>query len=292
MLKQLLKTIRHSGEELITHPKTHQQLPLRMFLTSSANLSRIPLFLIQRSPLQTTNKDTQRAFVSSHDLIDFFSHFPYTLSPQELVNAIAPLLPRFYSIASSQRVSPHTIDLLVATFTYHHGAKLKHGLGSQFLCETATPQQTLITAYIQKAPYFSLPNNLDTPIIMIGAGTGVAPYRAFLQERIENHAKGQHWLFFGERNYHTDFYYQDFFESLVSHRQLRLDLAFSRDQKEKRYVQHLIQDQEHSIWEMIQHGAYIYLCGDAKQMAKSVKKTLEKLITKCGNTNGHEYLKI
>ena len=184
------------------------------------------------------------------------------------------MLPRFYSIASSMHQYPTSVDLLVATFTHPVGDKLVPGVGSHFL--TTADLNTPVPLYHQPTKHFLLPSP-ETPIIMIGPGTGIAPYRAFLQERIATSAPGKNWLFFGEQQKSHDFYYQNELETLAKANQLILDTAFSRDQTEKIYVQHRLLEKSQQILNWLEDGAYIYICGDAKRMAKDVLDTLAEI---------------
>src|SRR5690606_28641435 len=129
----------------------------------------------------------------------------------------------------------------------------------------------------QPSSHFTLPEDPEASLIMIGPGTGIAPFRAFLQQRLSKRAPGKNWLFFGERNRETDFYYAPFFLSLEQEGRLRLSLAFSRDQPEKIYVQHRMWEERKSLWQWIEEGAYLYVCGDAFAMAKDVEKTLHQI---------------
>ena len=197
----------------------------------------------------------------------------YLLRKVDLVTG-KPLLPRFYSIASSAKQHPAEIHLTV----------LRTGVCSRYLCHFATE----VSCYVQHARAFALPTDLQTPIIMIGPGTGVAPFRAFLQERMATQALGKNWLFFGERNRATDFYYADFWQELQAQNCLRLDLAFSRDQAEKDYVQHRLYEAKAEIWAWIQQGCHLYICGDKERMAKEVEQMLQRIIEEEGALSPEE----
>ncbi|MCB1107609.1 MAG: hypothetical protein KDK76_05905, partial [Chlamydiia bacterium] len=277
-------------------PRSGAVMPLIHFLKAKVNLIRIPTPLLKLtgdpSLLGDENKEARSTFIANHDLIEFFKEYPPTIPLQELISYLAPLLPRFYSIASSPLVSPHTIDLLVSTFTYTHGEKERQGLGSHFLCSAAHLYETPIYTYLQPTSHFILPQDLSAPIIMVGPGTGVAPYRAFLQEREQTKATGKNWLFFGERNKETDYYYESYLSSLEKKGLLQLDLAFSRDQKEKIYVQHLLEKRGSDLWKLINEGSYIYICGDARHMAKDVTSAISSIIETHGNEDPKAYLKM
>ena len=161
--------------------------------------------------------------------------------------------------------------------------RLCHGVGSHFLCERAKLETTSIPCYLQPAHSFFLPEDQNTPIIFIGPGTGVAPFRAFMQERLALQAKGRNWLFFGERNRATDFYYEEFWLELQKLDRLRLSLAFSRDTVEKVYVQHRMWEERKDLWAWIEEGAYFYVCGDAQEMAKDVEAMLQRIFVEEGS---------
>ena len=189
-----------------------------------------------------------------------------------------PLLPRFYSIANSSLVFPNEIHLTVAFVSYVSNGRVRKGVGSNFLCTMAIPSITPIPIYLQPSHSFFLPEDPNASIILVGPGTGIAPFRAFLQERIATQAQGRNWLFFGERNRASDFYYEDYWTQLVKEGRLRLDLAFSRDSKEKTYVQHRMYEERKSLWSWLQEGAYFFLCGDAEEMAKDVEAMLQRIV--------------
>ena len=288
IVEKLLQVLGKTGEEKIKNPRSDEILSVRDFLLNKANLMRIPKELFNtissNHPLADQNStEDRKKFISSHDLLDFFTTFSCSEIPlQMLASLISPLLPRFYSIASSQKVVGNYVHLLVASFLYPRGEKIYGGLTSDFLCEGAILNKTRLPTYIHPTINFKLPTNLQTPILMIGPGTGVAPYRAFLQERIYQKATGKNWLIFGERNKAYDYYYQDYFTSLENNLFLKIDTAFSRDQKEKFYVQHCLLNNGKKVWEWLLDNATIYICGDAKQMAKDVLHALESIIQKYG----------
>ncbi len=292
----LLKALNQSGNEEINDPRSGATMSLEHFLRTKANLIRIPTPILKlvgdRPLLGEENKEARMQFINNHDLIDFFELYSPTIPLQELISYLAPLLPRFYSIASSSKVSPDSIDLLVSTFSYTHGEKKRQGLGSHFLCNVTAMHHTPIYTYLHPTPHFVLPEDPTTPIVMIGPGTGIAPYRAFLQERKEQKAPGENWLIFGERNRATDYYYENFLESLEKRNFLRLDLAFSRDQSEKLYVQHILLKRGLAVWEALNKGAHLYICGDARHMAKDVVTALHTIVETHGSKNPKPYVKM
>lgn len=201
----------------------------------------------------------------------------YSIEEGDLTKA-RPLLPRFYSIASSAKKDPKKIELLIS-LSYHttsHGSSL--GVASEYLSKTL-PILGSISFSFYRQSHFKLPQNPMTPLIMIGPGTGIAPFKAFLEERLEEKKRGKHWLFFGERNQAWDFYYRDFLQSLEKQGDLYLDLAFSRDQGEKEYVQHLIRKKGLELIRWLDEGACLYLCGSKKPMGEDVRACLTEQLS-------------
>jgi sulfite reductase (NADPH) flavoprotein alpha-component len=270
-----------TGNEPIFDRRSNASLMFRDFLLQKANLSKCTSNLLKLIPSDKVshlleNKTDLQSFLGNHHLIDILQRFSPAPSPQEIASALLPLMPRFYSIASSPKMFPDQIHLTVASLSYPSAGGIRRGVGSHFLCHQAGPA-TPIPIYVQPSNGFTLPEDPDASIILIGPGTGIAPFRAFLQERTYLQHKGRNWLFFGERNRATDFYYGDYWLELQQQGRLCLDLAFSRDTAEKIYVQHLLWEQRAQIWDWIQNGAFLYVCGDAEKMAKDVDATLQKI---------------
>jgi sulfite reductase (NADPH) flavoprotein alpha-component len=191
-------------------------------------------------------------------------------TPAAFCRKLPPQLPRFYSIASSQHVVGNEAHLTVG---------LIEGTCSQYLCKRAPLGKALLSIFHQPSRHFSLPpESFNQPIIMIGPGTGIAPFRGFMQERIQKNSPAKNWLFFGERRHKTDFYYQNYWEQLVDEKRLDLDCAFSRDQEEKIYVQHRMLGKSAKIWDWLSAGAYLFVCGNASKMAKDVDKALHTIV--------------
>jgi sulfite reductase (NADPH) flavoprotein alpha-component len=299
LVSHLLQAIQATGDELITDPRSGHSLSIRTFLTKRANLARLTSSFLKlihdydsEHPrknhlshlLEKESRPLLLEYLSKRDPLDLFKEYQGVKIPlQEICAQFGPLLPRFYSIASSQHTHPHEVHLTVALFTFTHAGEQRFGVASHFLCHLANVGQTVVPSYIQPCTHFTLPDNSHTPIIMIGPGTGVAPFRAFLQHRLHTQATGKNWLFFGERNRATDYFYEEFWEELRQKNKLRLSLAFSRDCAEKTYVQHLMQQEAGELWKWIQEGAIIYICGDADQMAKDVTATLLQIAQEQGD---------
>jgi sulfite reductase (NADPH) flavoprotein alpha-component len=200
---------------------------------------------------------------------------------QELVLALGKLEPRLYSISSSPKANPGEVHLTVAAVRYKVRGRARKGVASTFLAERAQPGSGL-SVYVKPAHGFALPHKPDVPIIMIGPGTGVAPFRAFLQERRTVGATGRNWLFFGDQRRELDFLYEDELESYRRDGFLNLDVAFSRDQADKVYVQHRMRERASELWAWLQDGAHVYVCGDAQRMARDVDTGLAHIIAKQG----------
>ncbi len=212
------------------------------------------------------------------DLLEF-AELPATLTAQQLVNCFRALPPRLYSIASSPKAHPDEVHLTVAAVRYQSFDKNRKGVASTYLADTAK-KGTKVNVYLHKNKNFRLPENTDTPIIMVGPGTGIAPFRAFIEERAEDGAKGPSWLFFGDQKYNEDFLYQlELQDHLKSGALTKLDVAFSRDQPEKIYVQHKMKQSAAELWAWLEKGAHFYVCGDASRMAKDVNDTLLEIIS-------------
>jgi sulfite reductase (NADPH) flavoprotein alpha-component len=217
------------------------------------------------------------------DVLGAFHKFPSVRPHSEaLVDALEPLQPRLYSISSSHKATAGRVSLTVDAVRYIVGKRKRLGLASTFLAERAAPGDTL-KVYVQKAHNFGLPADPNTPIIMVGPGTGVAPFRAFLHERQATGAPGQNWLFFGHQRSSCDFFYRGEFDLLRDKGVLtRLSLAWSRDGKEKFYVQDRMREVGADLWQWLTRGAHFYVCGDAKRMAKDVEAALVEIVAMHG----------
>lgn len=218
------------------------------------------------------------AFLREHHVVDIIRRFPIGgVEADALLAGLRPLQPRLYSIASSLEFAPDEVHLTLAPVRYELHGRGRNGVASAHLADRGEMGSTL-PVYVQSNPHFRLPAD-DVPIIMIGAGTGVAPYRAFLQEREAKGAGGRSWLLFGERNFRSDFLYQtEWQEHLKSGVLTRLDVAFSRDRGEKVYVQHRMKERAADLFGWLEKGAHLYVCGDAAAMAPDVDEALTGII--------------
>jgi sulfite reductase (NADPH) flavoprotein alpha-component len=201
---------------------------------------------------------------------------------EAFMEALEPLQPRLYSISSSSKAAPTRLSLTVDCVRYKMNRRMRLGCASTYLAERVQTG-VVLKAYVQKAHNFGLPENPSTPIIMVGPGTGVAPFRAFLQERDAMGAKGKNWLFFGHQRSAYDFFYEDELNAMKARGVLtRLSLAWSRDGGQKFYVQDRMRETGRDIWMWLQEGAHFYICGDAKRMAKDVERALADIASAHG----------
>jgi sulfite reductase (NADPH) flavoprotein alpha-component len=208
--------------------------------------------------------------------------------PEAFIEALDPLQPRLYSIASSPKVDPNRIALTVDAVRYPIGKRTRLGVASTFFADRIAPGANT-RAYVQRAQHFALPADPSVPIIMIGPGTGIAPFRAFLHERMATKAPGRNWLFFGHQHGAYDFFYEDELAGMKAARVLtRLTLAWSRDAAEKVYVQDRMRDVGRDLWAWLADGAHVYVCGDAKRMAKDVEAALVEIIAAFGVRSANE----
>lgn len=236
--------------------------------------------------LKLAEPEALAKYTESRQLIDFLVEHPEKLGAEKLVGMLRPLPGRLYSVASSPIAHPDEAHLLVGAVRWQAHGRSHGGVASTYFADRRKAGDK-VRVYVKPNRHFGLPENGDTPIIMIGAGTGIAPYRGFVAERAELGAKGQNWLIFGERNYSYDFLYQLEWQEFMEDGYLsRIDVAFSRDQPEKIYVQHRLWDERERVRGWIEDGAHIYVCGDEKGMAKDVDSTLVKILT--GGDGGDE----
>ena len=196
--------------------------------------------------------------------------------PEAFIEALDPLQPRLYSISSSPKVHDGRVSLTVDTVRYDVGKRKRLGVASTFLAGRVEPGDKL-RSMCRRRTHFGLPADPNVPIIMVGPGTGVAPFRAFLHERMATKAPGANWLFFGHQHRDTDFFYEDEFAGMKAAGVLtHLSLAWSRDGAEKFYVQDRMREVGRELWAWLAEGAHIYVCGDAKRMAKDVERALDR----------------
>ena len=264
---------------------------LEMALTHFYSITQVPRDLIKKvveksedsalgALLQPEHKSDLNDWLWGREVIDLLLEFPdVRFEAAEFVGALRKLQPRLYSISSSPKAHPGEVHLTVASVRYQSMNRSRKGVCSTFLADRVELESTPVPVFVHKSPSFGVPTDGRVPIIMVGPGTGIAPFRAFLEERHASGAKGRNWLFFGDQKQSCDFMYQAELEGYVSSGLLtRLDLAFSRDQEEKIYVQDRMLEQASELWSWLEEGAHVYVCGDAKRMAKDVDQALHSVI--------------
>lgn len=278
-------------------------LPLEKALTEHFEITKLTKPLLQKAAelfgntellSQIDNAEWIQQYVDGRDVIDLLTEFPTSeLKPETFYKLLRKLPAREYSIASSYEATPDEVHITVGAVRYEAHERTRKGVCSVQLAERIQPGDTL-PIYLKKNPNFKFPFDEETPVIMIGPGTGVAPFRSYMQEREELGLSGNTWLFFGEQHFTTDFLYQTEWQAWLKDETLaKLDLAFSRDTEEKIYVQHRIAQQSELFYEWLQDGAAIYVCGDEKHMAKDVHDTIRSVIEQEGDmseTDAEAYL--
>ena len=232
--------------------------------------------------LQIANKESLIDYMWGRELIDLFLEFPQAgMDAQSFIGLLRPMPPRLYSIASSLSAHPQEVHLTVAVVRYEGNGRERKGVCSSYLAERVG---STIPCYLHPNKNFKLPEDSSTPIIMVGPGTGIAPFRAFIEERKATGASGKNWLFFGDRSQKTDYLYQNEWELYQNEGILsNLDLAWSRDQAEKVYVQHKMLEKKEQLWNWLGEGAVFYVCGDASRMAKDVDQALRTIAQEEGS---------
>ncbi|HEV2394347.1 MAG TPA: sulfite reductase subunit alpha [Verrucomicrobiae bacterium] len=274
-------------------PTTLRQTLLQDYIINRAN-RKVISGLAERMPQGeqrnrlmeiVDNSELLCSYIDTRDYVDVLMDFDEVSfeSPEVFLAQLTPNVPRLYSIASSLQAHPGEVHLCVAVVRYDTHGRPKKGLASGFLADHADLFAKSIPVYVQESRTFRLPKDASRDIIMCGPGAGIAPFRAFLEQRIFEGATGRNWLFFGEQHQATDFLYGDEWLSYQKQGKLhRLDVAFSRDQEQKVYVQHRMLEQGAELWAWLQNGAYFYVCGDAKHMAKDAHQALIQIAQRHG----------
>ncbi|MBN2164351.1 MAG: assimilatory sulfite reductase (NADPH) flavoprotein subunit [Pontiellaceae bacterium] len=246
--------------------------------------------VIENGPLQKIAEETEtlREYVDVRQIIDVVREYPAKVKAETFISLLRKLTPRLYSIASSQNEVEEEVHLTLGVVEYEAHGHYHLGGASGYLAHRLREGEEVLI-YVESNDNFRLPENMSDPVIMIGPGTGVAPFRAFLQERAATEASGDNWLFFGNPYFTEDFLYQTEWQEYLQDGILtRIDLAFSRDQKEKIYVQHRIAEQADELWSWIRRGAHIYVCGDESRMAHDVHQALLDVVTSRGGLSPEE----
>jgi sulfite reductase (NADPH) flavoprotein alpha-component len=293
VVERVLQAVGATGDEPVTVPGSDAPMPAHQALTDVFTLTapsrRLLELFIQRGAtelaplLERTNAEALKRFLNgwneAHDVLDVLEeHATIRIGIDELVGTLRKGLPRLYSIASSLKAHPGEVHLLVVGVRYTIRDRERAGICSTWLSER-WPVGDEAPMYLQnQQKHFAMPSDPSVPMIMVGPGTGLAPFRAFVEERRVTGATGRNWLFFGEQHRASEFFYEDELTACERDGLLRLDLAFSRDQTDKVYVQHRMREQARDLWAWLEEGAEIFVCGDKDRMASDVDAELHRIV--------------
>jgi sulfite reductase (NADPH) flavoprotein alpha-component len=310
LVDEVIALLGFDPEAAVNDPKgqttTLRQALLRDYTANRAN-RKIMTGLAERVPQGeqrnrlmelVDNSDALSEYIDTRDYVDILKEFDEARfeSPAAFLSLLSPVVPRLYSIASSFQAHPGEVHLCITVVRYETHGRAKKGLASGFFADHSDMFVKNIPVYVQESRTFRLPKDGAADIIMCGPGVGLAPFRAFLEQRVLEGATGRNWLFFGEQHRATDFLYGDELLDYQRKGKLhRLDLAFSRDQSYKIYVQNRMQEQAKELWAWLHEGAYFYVCGDARHMAKDAHQTLIEIAQKQGGLSAEaaaEYVNV
>lgn len=306
LVASILQEMNWNEGENVTVGKQGESLPLKSALTNYFEVTLLTKKILQQAAVLTDNEELQKLvlvenagqlkeYCYGRDLLDLLRDFgPWKASAQEMVSILRKMTPRLYSIASSISANPDEVHLTIGAVRYTSHGRDRKGVCS-VLCAERVQEGDTLPVYVQANKHFHLPETHEKDIIMVGPGTGIAPFRSFLQERAMNETSGRSWLFFGDQHAASDFLYQAELEKYQQDGVLaKLDTAFSRDGAQKVYVQHKMLEQGKELFEWLENGAYFYVCGDKEHMAKDVNEALIHVIEKEGTMSREEaevYLK-
>lgn len=295
VVDEILKWVGLTGEEQIVGRKG--QTNLRKALVNECDLNQLTQKFIEAvlsscdseaASLLCSDKTKLKQYQSSTPVVGLLRDFPQKLAAQRLYDGLKPLAPRLYSIASSQEEVGAEVHLCVGLVEILHGDKLYHGSASSLLSHRLGEGDE-VQVFFEPNERFRLPDAGETPIIMIGPGTGIAPFRAFMQQRRAEGAEGKNWLIFGNRHYRGDFlYHSEWIEYRDQGLLSEISLAWSRDGEDKVYVQDKIMENAQQFWDWLEQGAHVYVCGDASRMAKDVEKAMLDVIKEIGGKDDEE----
>ena len=295
LVEEIIGLIWRTGDETVT--LNDQTMTLREALTERLELTQNTTVIVEKYAALSrderliellADKHQLQQYAQTTPLPDMIRQAPADLDAEQLVALLRPLTPRLYSIASSQEEVGSEVHITVGVVRYEIDGRARTGGASGYLADRLEEDGEL-RVFIEHNDNFRLPANPQTPVIMIGPGTGIAPFRAFIQQRAAEGAEGLNWLFFGNPHFTEDFLYQVEWQRFVKDGVLsRIDLAWSRDQKHKVYVQDKLREQGAEVWRWIEQGAHIYVCGDANRMAKDVEQALLELLAEHGGKDAEQ----
>lgn len=298
LVDEIIALMKWNADEAVVTGKSGETSPLRTALLNHYEITVLTKPLLEKAVAFTgnsklaeliNNKEELKAYTNGRDLLDLLRDFaPWTLKAADIASLLRKLPPRLYSIASSVEAHPEEVHLTIRKVEYEAHGRERKGVCSVYTSERLQPGDKL-PIFIQQNPNFKPPVNPDTPVIMVGPGTGVAPFRAFLEDREESGAQGPTWLFYGDRHFVTDFLYQTDWQRMLKDGVLtKLDVAFSRDSEEKVYVQNRMLESGAQLYQWLENGAHVYVCGDEKHMAHDVHKALLTIIEQHGGKSADE----
>ncbi len=274
LVQELLAMFGFTGREVV-------QIKADVMSLRAALLDKLDICTVTAKTLEALGVDPATEVPAGTQLLDLLEGIVDQIEPQQLVDALRPLSPRLYSIASSRAAHPGEVHLTVGAVRYETHGRPRKGVASTFLADRCGCGAR-VGVYLQRSAHFHIPDD-DTPLIMIGPGTGIAPFRAFLEERSTHENKGRNWLFFGDQHEADDFLYREEVDAWLADGTLEsFTAAWSRDQAEKVYVQHRMAEHGAELWDWLQAGGAVYVCGDASRMAKDVDAALHALIAEHG----------
>ena len=294
LVDEILAALHLNGSEAINGKTLRDALISDYELTrNTATLAKAYAPYAASAELDAALAEDAHAFAAAHPPVALIKRYPAHLAADEFLALLRPLTPRLYSIASAQDEVGEEVHLTVGVVRYEHDGQTRSGGASAYLGERLA-EDGAVRVFVESSPHFRLPQNPDTPVIMIGAGTGIAPYRAFMQQRVAAGDGGKNWLIFGNPRFSEDFLYQTEWQKWSKDGHLhQYHFAWSRDQAEKIYVQDKIRANADALWQWVQDGAHIYVCGDAARMAKDVENALLDVIAAAGGLDAEaaeEYL--
>jgi sulfite reductase (NADPH) flavoprotein alpha-component len=294
LVETIIQEMNWDAETIVTINKQGDTLPLKEALTNYLEITLLNKKIMKQAAAFTDNQEIQKLvadesvdqlkeYIYGRDLLDILRDFgPWNATAQDIVSILRKMPARLYSIASSMNAHPEEVHLTIGTVRYTAHGRDRDGVASVMVAERIQEGDTVLV-YVQPNKHFHLPESQDTDIIMVGPGTGIAPFRSFIEERSVNKGAGRTWLFFGDQHAATDFLYQDEFEQYQKDGVLtKLETAFSRDTEQKVYVQHKMLENSKELYEWISSGAYFYVCGDKQRMAQDVHNALIDIIEKEG----------
>ena len=300
LVDEIISFLKWDPKDNVVTGKAGETSSLRDALLHHYEITVVTKPLLEKAAAYSTNsklaelvkpehKEALKAYLKGRDLLDLLRDFtPWTLCAGDVATLLRKLPPRLYSIASSLNAHPDEVHLTIRKVEYEAHGRERKGVCSVYTSERLEPGDKL-PIFIQQNPNFKLPVDPETPVIMVGPGTGVAPFRAFLEDREELGATGKSWLFYGDRHFVTDFLYQTDWQRMLNDGVLtKLDVAFSRDSEEKVYVQHRMLENGEELFKWLQDGAHVYVCGDEKHMAHDVQAALLAILEQYGGLSSEQ----